>query len=108
MEGTCPGIVGVGDGARSCSGSGSSDSKSRSGGEGRVGPCEIGCAGGGFSRPESRAGEPWRLICSTMFTDRGRFEERAGAGSFVDVLESGAVEREACLERGAGWALAWE
>ena len=108
MEATCPGIVGVGDGARSRSGSGSSDSKSRSGGEGRVGPCEIGCAGGGFSRPESRAGEPWRLICSTMFTDRGRFEERAGAGSFVDVLESGAVEREACLERGAGWALAWE
>ena len=108
MEGTCPGMVGVGDGARSRSGSGSSDSKSRSGGEGRVGPCEIGCAGGGFSRPESRAGEPWRLICSTMFTDRGRFEERAGGGSFVDVMESGAVEREACLARGAGWALAWE
>ena len=65
-EGTCPGMVGVGDGALSRSGSGSSDSKSRSGGEGRVGPYEIGCAGRGFSRPESRAGEPWRLICSTV------------------------------------------
>ena len=43
-----------------------------------------------------------------MLADRGRFEERAGAGSFVDVMESGAVEREACLARGAGWALAWE
>ena len=108
MEGTCPGMVGVGDGALSRSGSGSSDSKSRSGGEGRVGPYEIGCAGGGLSRPESRAGEPWRLICSTMLTDRGRSKERAGAGSFVGVMERGAVEREACLARGVGWALAWE
>ena len=33
MDGTYPGTVGVGDGARSLSGSGSSDSRSRWGGE---------------------------------------------------------------------------
>ena len=105
MEGTCPGTVGVGDGARSRSGSGSSDSRSRCGGEGPVEPYEMGCGGGGFSGPRSRAGEPYMLTCSTMETDRGRFEERAGAGSSAGIMERGAVEREACLARGAGWAL---
>ena len=104
MDGACPGTVGVGDGARSRSGSGSSDSRSRCGGEGPVGTYEVGSGGGELAKPLSRAGEPYRLTCSTMETDRGRFEERAGAGSSGGAMERGAVEREACLARGAGWA----
>ena len=104
MDGTCPGMVGVGEGACSLSGSGSSDSRSRGGGEGPDGPYEVGFGGGRLAEARSRAGEPNRLTCSTMETDRGLFEERAGTGSSGGAMERGAVEREACLARGGGWA----
>ena len=87
LDGTYPGAVGVGDGARSLSGSGSSDSRSRWGGGGPEGAYEVGFGGGKLDEARSGGGEPNRLTCSTMETDRGRLEERAGGCSSGSMVE---------------------
>ena len=96
-----PRIVVAGDGPFSLSSSGSSDSTSRNvwraAGGGPDGSGGAGRMGWMLEEAPSQVGEPNRLMFSTMEVGEGVLKTEPGY-----TIDRGAVDREACLARGAG------